>query len=339
MSWALRAACHAETPVLAPAFTCQAVHEAVARSGRRLQLVDSSEDSFLMNPDALKQTNREPSAIVLCEVFGHTYDLTPASLASPVLRIIDMAMSVPEPSQIGGRLAGSDVAVISFGEGKSMYAGFGAMAFTQDADLAKELRRQREEALIRSEPALFLRRLATVSARALALHPFIYSMLAGLKKPSLHESSKGPLTPIPTEWNDQRPRGAEWVQPSTHLDRNLAMWNLDHTAAMREQRRTLARRYHELLAAQPGIVRPPLSADTLSHYTIRVAPQFRADVRRALHDAGIGTLTLWVSAPYVDERLFPNATQRSREVLNLPLHPRMSVESVERICHVLADAL
>jgi hypothetical protein len=193
--------------------------------------------------------------------------------------------------------------------------------------------------LIRPEPAMFLRRLAAVSTRSLALQPFVYSMLAAMKKPSAQEPSKGPCTPIPAEWNDERPRGAEWVQPSTHLDRNLAMWNLHHAAAMRDTRLKLVQRYHELLDAHPSIIRPPLAAEALSHYTIRIEPRLRAGMRRALHEAGIGTLTLWASASYVDEQLFPNATQRSREVLNLPLHPRMSAESVERICRVLADAL
>ena len=108
--WALKAVIEKGTPVLCPVFTCQVVHEAVVRSGGALHLVDSSSEGFLMDPQVIRRdaTNGR-YALVLCEVYGHSYDLATLSKevrVPPLIRIVDMAMTVPD-APLPSRLSGS----------------------------------------------------------------------------------------------------------------------------------------------------------------------------------------------------------------------------------------
>src|SRR2546421_8503968 len=131
IGWALKAAIGPDTKVFGPAFTCTAVHEAMIRAGGQIEILDAAADDFLMDNENLLRSQTVKNALVLCEVYGHAYDLAQIArnaLSAPVIRIVDMAMSVPHPAHFQ-RLQANDFAVISFGAGKSMYAGWGAMGF------------------------------------------------------------------------------------------------------------------------------------------------------------------------------------------------------------------
>src|SRR6185369_10185549 len=89
-------------------------------------------------------------ALVLSEPYGHAYDLEAldrASAVKPKIRIVDSALAVPHRA-LFARLRGNDFAVVSFGSGKTVYAGWGAMGFTRDAALAKEVRKIRDGMLV-----------------------------------------------------------------------------------------------------------------------------------------------------------------------------------------------
>src|SRR5208283_2713588 len=238
----LRAALDQPTAVVGPAFTCGAVHEAMVRSGSQVRLLDVGNDDFLMDAPALSASQTGPHAVVLSEVYGHAYDL--AQLAGnaaspPAARVVDMAMSVPHPVLLQ-RLQLRDFAVVSFGSGKSMYAGWGAMGFACDAALADEVGRIRDSVLAPAGPGLWLRRAVEISLHTAAKHPALYSLawnarhkgrpaLARLRaawRRSPSETASAPPPPgFPAAWLDDRTCSPEWSLPSTHVDRGLALWN------------------------------------------------------------------------------------------------------------------
>lgn len=136
--WALKASIGADTKVFGPAFTCTAVHEAIGRSGGCPVTLDAAADGFLMDDQALLRSQSGKNALVLCEVYGHTYDLEQVSQSvpsHPLVRIVDMAMAVPH-QKLFERMQTSDFAVISFGAGKSRYAGWGAVGVARSSALA-----------------------------------------------------------------------------------------------------------------------------------------------------------------------------------------------------------
>ena len=353
--WALRASIAPGTRVLTPAFTCAVVHEAVVRSGGCIHLVDPAPDDFLLDTQAVASAEAEREAVVLSEVYGHAYDLAKwveGTPLAPALRIVDMAMSLPHPA-LFQRLQPRDFAVISFGAGKSMYAGWGAIGFTSDRQLAEEVKKVRDAALAPSGWELAGRRITTISLRTAAHYPWVYSLSRKLRDRgrSLLSSARRagareprPAQPksaaaLPNSWSMASTASPEWSLPSTHLDRRLALWNLEQTAAACQTRLALARRYRENLEGALGLARPKPSPYALSHYTVRLDAGLRERVKERLCRAGIHTISLWTFPEHLDRRKFPNTLRLSSEVLNLPLSPWMSADQVDQVCERLLHCI
>ncbi len=354
--WALRATIGPRTKVIGPAFTCPVVHEAMVRSGGSVRLTDPGEGDFLIDERTLLQTMKADYALVLCEVYGYAYDLAQIqenTASDPAVRIIDMAMSVHHPG-LCQRLRSTDFAVISFGTRKSMFAGWGGMGFTPNVALAKEVGRLRDSVLAQSTFGLLLQRTVETSLRTAAHYPPVHSLTYGMmdKGRSIlvrarqmwpRGRSEQGLEPapagFPAAWSDERNRSPEWSLPSTHLDRHLALWNLQQAESDHDRRLVLARRYHENLAGANGILRPRISSRALSHYTVRVNANTRNLLKRRLINTGVNAASMWAFPKYLDKEQYPKAFRTSSEVLNLPLAPWLSDKHVDRICSALIHCI
>jgi dTDP-4-amino-4,6-dideoxygalactose transaminase len=340
--WALRSAIQPGDKVIGPAFTCGVVHEAMVRAGGRMDLVDAAEDDFLMTPEAIARAQNGRHALVLCELYGHEYDLTVAARkgpGQPVVRIVDMAMTVPQ-KELFQRLEPKDFGIISFGVGKSMYAGGGAIGFARDAALAEEVKKLRDTQLVGRSYSASLKRATKTWLRTIGHNPMVYSAAKRLRPPGPVTSRPvGVAEKIPTAWMDDGTMSPEWREPGFGLDCGLAEWNLKQADFFHASRMEQARRYHENLNGVAGLVRPKTSKFALSHYTVRVAAGIRERLRQAMFQSGLHTLTLWEFRPYLDSNLFPNAFGRSCEVVNLPLIPGMSPGRVDEVCDILKQCL
>jgi dTDP-4-amino-4,6-dideoxygalactose transaminase len=327
--------------VLTPAFTCAVVHEAVKRSGTKLIGIDAAVDDFLVPPAALSASETKSFAVVLCELYGHAYELAGASAVSDaaVVRVVDMALSVPHPS-LFKRLRENDFAVISFGKGKTMYAGWGAMGFTSSQALADAVRRRRDALTTNSNAKLGLRRTAKVFLRTAAHYPSVYALARHMydRVPALkhHEAPSGQSR---NAILDDSSISAEWRMPSTHSDRALALWNVQRAADMWRTRLALASRYEANLRDSKSISLPKASASALSHYTVRLDSEIRSAVKNRLYRGGVHTVTLWAFSEHLDKEQYPNALRLSDEVLNLPLSPWMTPSQVDQVCEALIVAV
>lgn len=344
IGWALRAAVNPQTTVAGPAFTCAVVHEAMRYSGGGVQLIDIPPQHFLLSQESLSPHQTKNHALVLCEVFGHVYDLakiTKASQTQPVVRIVDMAMAMPHAG-LFQRLESNDFGVISFGAGKSMYAGWGAMGFTTNAELAKEVVLLRNASIGRGNFRLLLSRMANVSARLVGSHPAIYALAKKIRD-AKHK-------PIPADLNGSakvesaseippKPASAEWHQPSTHLDRGLAKWNLRNAHKAAQARIALAKCYSNYLRELKGVTYPKSENEVLSHFTIRLDARIRNRVKQHLQQNGINTVTFWTFPDQLKAADYPETHKLGTEILNLPLSPWMSESHVESVCGTLQQAL
>ncbi len=114
---------------------------------------------------------------------------------------------------------------------------------------------------------------------------------------------------------------------------------LPRVAAWNEARRAAARRYHALLAGIPGLALPverPGVVPVYHQYTVRVAGGRRDALREALAADGIGTMIYYPRAlnelpVYPAAGRFPEAERAAREVLSLPIWPRIAPEVQERV--------
>jgi dTDP-4-amino-4,6-dideoxygalactose transaminase len=330
MGWALRAAKGAYTQLIAPAYTCHAVHEALSASTAHIRLLDAAPDSFLVDSAALVEATTERSAVVLCELYGHTYDLAAWSgfpEHTPAFRVVDMAMTVPG-AQVCDRLTGNDCGIFSFGLGKCVYSGWGGMAVTRDKALAQEIRGLRNAAL--RQPGFFFpaQRAVSVLLRTLAHEAWLYRWVRPEDRPCTLSSPPWVTQAITPHWS----------LPSTYVDRKLIAFNLKHASDQASRRQQLAQRYHHNLDSVAGIIRPKEETSALSHYTILVGNGQRDLVRRRLWKAGFDAGAIFHSRPYLSPTLFSNAFHAAACVLNLPLSPTVRDADVDRICEVVAKS-
>jgi dTDP-4-amino-4,6-dideoxygalactose transaminase len=124
---------------------------------------------------------------------------------------------------------------------------------------------------------------------------------------------------------------------------------LPHIDVFNSQRRAAASRYRHLLAPLPGIYvpeDPDESGDHVYHqFTIRVVGGNRDLIKSALKKAGVSTMVYY---PVPVNRLpvyneppgdTPHSDQAAKEVLSLPIWPRISEGTQTRVVDALAAAL
>jgi dTDP-4-amino-4,6-dideoxygalactose transaminase len=343
ISWALRSTVAPGEPVVAPAFTCRVVHEAVLRAGCEPRILDLAQTGFLLDDGDLRSTSA--SGVILCEMYGHTYDLARID-AGPKIRIVDMAMSVPDAALLS-RLAANDFGVISFGLGKCAYSGWGAMGFTRNEALAEAVRALRDANVVPSSGTLTAQRALETLTRTVLHERSIYGLArsmverwAGLAASvRRRQQPAGSESALPWAWRDRTSLPAEWRLPTCGLDRALDRRNLERSSEFCDRRRAQVRRYHQALRGTPGLTLPPPSDDVLSHYTVRVKAGIRSELRARLWKLGIDTGTFFGFPHYLDAARFPRAVHAAEEVLNLPVGPRLTLADVDAIAASLSRSL
>lgn len=121
---------------------------------------------------------------------------------------------------------------------------------------------------------------------------------------------------------------------------------LPHIDAWNAQRREVAARYGELLAALPGVVTPKVVPGHVFHqYTIRLTSADRDGVQQALAEQGIGTMVYY---PVPQDRLpvyagqypvNPVSERLAAQVLSLPIWPSLTAEVQRRVVDALRSAV
>jgi len=328
-------------PVLCPAFTCREVWFAIQATGAALRLVDLAADGFLMDPAQLASQQTEQHALILGEIYGYPYALETAGregAVQPSVRILDLAMSLPSSVRLA-RAGTRDVVLLSFGVRKCLSAGWGGVVLTRDSALATELRQLRQ----RAQRGLSLREywchncrlVATEVARTRALYrPLSYYRHLQARSGRKETASVGVSTPANSGID-----GPAFTRSPSSLNRSLIAHNLRGIHTQREHRRRLAALYRAGLNSAPGIQLPPETSEPLSHFTVRVTADFRAQIIAALEREGIGVGTLFHFSTRYPASEFPNAARIAREVLNLPMHTRVSDNDVAFICSILRQAV
>jgi dTDP-4-amino-4,6-dideoxygalactose transaminase len=333
--WALKAACKTGTKVVCTAYTCTVVREAIIRSGNIIDLVDIEENSFLMNRQSLAEKQVGDYAIVLCEIDGYTYDLSEvARLAArePAIRIVDMAMTVPGREHFE-RLKDNDVAVISFGAGKCMYAGWGGMVFTRNIELANKVRQIRDASLARCHVTLFIKRSLRMIALNLMYKNVSYGVLKRIKDAKRLRGQRIRSQPdsAPQYPSQNSPISEEWFLPTTYLDRRLMVHNLKNAEEYSKRRLLLAQRYNNNLKGVNSIICPQVSAYPMNYYTIRVKTDLRSLIYQCLCKDGIDAGMLFDFSRSISKEMFPCAYKVSCEVLNMPLNVDLNLSDIDRI--------
>jgi dTDP-4-amino-4,6-dideoxygalactose transaminase len=338
---ALKAAGESVRSVVAPAYTCGVVHQAIRLSGLPYRFVDSERGGYLMSAGDLCEATAGSAAVVLCEIYGLQYPASVAMEASgtPAMRIWDMAMGVPQAEDLR-RLADNDVAVFSFGIGKCLFSGWGGLLLTRSTELAARVRELRKSVAqesfatrVRHGSHVFAitashMRLVYGAARAMAERRYA-------RQPSREASPRAAEPPTRSEATLSR----EWTEPMTPLNRKVALANLRRLSEQREQRLRKCKKYYRSLKPL-GVVR---GFDTASlpesHFPIRVASALRNSLRQYLVRRGIDTATYFPFPNELKRSDFPQAAEAADEVVLLPLGPCIRESEVPVVARHVAEAL
>lgn len=339
MSWALEISTASPKKVVCSAYTCTTVIESIIRSGSQLVGIDIARDGFL--PDSASLKSIKYQSIVLSEIYGYTYDLALWKLTNSLsgIRIVDMAMTVPSPRHFQ-RLNSTDFAVISFGTGKCLYAGWGGMGFTHDRNIVTEIRKWRDKRIAKETLSLLIKHSLELLFRNILRNPALYGYyfkISALKR-TTKDKLEGSDVLDQAIFVKQSP-SREWYMPTTSIDRYLMLHNLKCASEYVRKRIAITNQYRKNLKDVNGLLLPLISKDALSHYTIRVNQRLRDKLIQCLYDMGIETGTLFFLSRIFNKQDFPNAAHAAAEIINLPIDVRMLLSDVDWICDCLLKSL
>lgn len=295
-------------------------------TGAGAAFADVDPRTGLLDPAALdlelgrqNATGRPPGIVIAVSLGGRAADL-PALAAVCARRgwtlVEDAAHSLGASyGEAGttfrsGSCAHTRAAILSFHPVKHITTGEGGAVLTNDDALAAHVRRLRTHGIEKPEPA----------SRPAGEGGWFY---------------------------EQRELGYHYRL--TDLQAALGLSQLRRLPAFLEQRRTLARRYAEVLAAEPFARVLAVPAFDPEHAWHLYAVQFRTgDLRRAAYDelaaAGIRTQVHYIPVyrhPHYrtinGAVSLPGAEAYYRGCLSLPLFPKMADADQERVLGALAD--
>ncbi|MCP4787109.1 MAG: DegT/DnrJ/EryC1/StrS aminotransferase family protein [Fuerstiella sp.] len=321
-----------DAEIICPAFNCGAVHHAVMECQPAVRLADCSPNSLLMDCSGMASGCR---TVILSEMFGHRFspqDLAQTLVQDAKLRIFDMAMAIPAPADMR-RMQRSDITVLSFGLGKSLYAGWGGMALTQCDDTAAMLLQRRNLDLASATRLDHCRWNVSLLLRTIAHEPILYRQLRSRQQQrNTHNADHNSPFTINSH---------EWQRPPTRLHVIRSMQNLTKSDAFSERRIQLTDEYRKQLGGFSDSVQLPANdSSALSHFCVRIPAHGREAVRQHLWSHGIDVGTLF---PFPQETChaedFPRAAQASAEVLNLPLSTQLDRKDVIDICDALRTGM
>lgn len=320
--------------VFSSAFNCGAVHHALEVCGRSVRWQDCAPHSFLADCQGPAPNRSDHWGIVLSEMFGHRFSGTALDL--PIVRdadvrVFDLAMCLPTPSDMQ-RIRSGDVAVFSFGLGKSLFAGGGGLAVTRCHQMAAEIRQRLAYDLTQTSRPQQLRSDARLLARTVAHERALYGRLR--RRKNRQSSSPEHFSSTSAEW---RRSATPW-----HLARCMDnLKKIEDWIRQRSERAVAFRTAFQKSAdCGAGLALPPEAGHHgLSHYSIRVPAMLRDSVCRALMTSGVDVGRLFPLALQFAPRDFPHAAAAASEVINLPLGSSLSANIVDRIVQQIEDAL
>jgi len=328
--------------VILPGYTCVMDVNPVKYLGAKPVYVDIEPDTFNINVNLIKEKITPNTKVIIAQhTYGYPCDMdTILEIASKnnVTVIEDCCLSLG--SKYKGKLAGTfgKAVYFSFQWNKPFTTGLGGMAITNDEELAEKIRSLRdEESCVPSkrETLLLALQLAAyrvfVYPRTTALAQMIFRYLT--KKRIVVGSSSS------VEYEPEMPPG--FFKTMSAVQAKSGLRQLRKIEANIAHRKRMARLYDELLMEKGWSVQKydaSVIDPVLVRYPVRITEKNRALAEAAKAGIELGS---WFECPLhpietpleqygYEIGMCPEAEKASREVVNLPVHPRAGERTVKR---------
>lgn len=130
--------------VIAPAYTCSAVLNAIFMAGAEPVLVDVNEaDLNISYPETVKKINKKTKAVIITHTFGYPADMDKfLNLGIPLIEDCAQALGTAWKGKVVGTFG--QVAVFSFYASKLITTGYGGLIYSKNKNLINKIRDYRE---------------------------------------------------------------------------------------------------------------------------------------------------------------------------------------------------
>jgi dTDP-4-amino-4,6-dideoxygalactose transaminase len=330
--------------IVQPAYTCSVVAHATILSGNIPVFVDCTLDDYNMDlsqfADAITERTR---AVIPTHIFGYPLDVdTVAQIVHAAEKkyghkiwiIQDCAHSFGAEWNGQPVVTAGDGALFGLGISKLVTSIFGGM-FTSDDDLlAEKLAAYRDLHFQQRGWMKSLRRylylLAVYPAFATALYGLVYWLQE--RTPFLNQLTKA------YHLDEKIHFPPDHLDQMTRLEAAVGIAQLEKYSQIIQRRRSIADAYFKMDGNDPDIIFPPrVAGATYSHFAIRTTRKKEAMAYFAEHGIQLGELIEY-SMPhhpayqtFAQGKEFPNSLLCSQSMINLPIHPGLKPNQVEKI--------
>jgi perosamine synthetase len=341
-----------QAEIILPAYTCAIMAEVVVATGNIPVFVDINPTNFNMDPATLKfAITAKTRAIVATHMFGYPCDvdaIREVAGGEQIFIIEDAALMFPVSTSASTWLRG-DAGMFSFGPGKPLFTIRGGVVVTNDSHLYEKLRSYRDRKMNRLPPKQWAKRWGLLMIHYLLTKDAFHN-LAGrfnLSKDTLYQLARSGRVAHKGSAPSASSLPGDYATRYADFQARLGLTQLAKADFILSRRRSLAKRYDELLQQIPGLAPAPIvDGACYSLYTVRVTDRDRISFRPKMRARGIETghtfnyalCQLAKYRPYV-QSFYPNAEQASREVVNLPAHPALTEKQIQFISSNIRQAL
>jgi len=338
--------------VVQPAYTCSVVGHATVESGNIPVFVDISLADYNMDYEKLAQAITAKTRVVIpTHLFGYPMDINrvhaivqdaEARFGHRIYIIQDCAHSFEAEWQGRSVIRSGDGALFGLGISKQITSIFGGMFTTDNDEIAERMRKFRDTTYAPGSWVRSLKRALYLMAVYPAFSEGIYGLVYWLQErtPLLNRLTKAyhldQKIHLPPDFKIQM----------TPVEAAVGIAQLRKYLEIKSARRKIADFYFDHIKLPPDwVMAPHIPGATYSHFVLRVPDRMRVMAQAAAHGVQLGQLIeysmphLAAYRSYADPSEFPNSLLCSQTTINLPIHPGLSPQDVEKVIHAIAETV
>jgi dTDP-4-amino-4,6-dideoxygalactose transaminase len=341
-----------ETEVIVPAYTCAIVFEVILRLGLKPILIDVNPETYNINPDLIPRAITSKTRVIIpVHLFGQPCEMDKIMEIAKkhdlyIIEDVAQALGARHNNVKVGKL--SDLAIFSFGPGKSITSGEGGALSVNNADFTEKIAEL--QARLKAPD---LNWNLTLMRNILAMKMFSKQYLYGAVRSRLEDSlAKGDQEIVENCIKLTQKGRSTSVHPTIRLAKMpsvsavIASMQLKKLDIFNAKRVRNADELSKLLHCMTDLIQlPKIGHDvgsTFTRYTIKLLKQPREPLMARLLMKGIDTERPYDYLPHLFKSLkidAPKAEELAKSSLTLPNHPLVRTQDITKIANTLSNEL